>query len=207
MNLSVYFVTPEASVARGAALEALALAAVRGGATLVQLRDKTSHDAAMAEVARRLKALLVPHGVPLIVNDRVEVMLASGADGVHVGQSDAAPEAVRRRIGAGRILGLSIETEAQLAAMPEGVVDYVGVGPLRATVSKGDAAAPLGIERLAGIVRAAPVPAVAIGGVGLGDIAALKSCGAAGIAVISAIAGAEDPEAAARALAEGWVAA
>lgn len=204
MNLSLYFVTPDGWAARGESLEAMVLAAVRGGATMVQLRDKQTGDTEMTAAARRLKALLAPLGVPLIVNDRVEVMLASGADGVHIGQSDASPAETRRRIGADRLLGLSIETEAQLAAMPSGLVDYIGVGPLRTTASKTDAAAPLGIERLAGIVRAAQVPAVAIGGVGMEDIPALRSCGAAGIAVISAIAAADDPQASARALAEAW---
>lgn len=206
MNLSVYFVTPDGWVARRAALERLVLAAARGGATMIQLRDKQAGDADMAAAARQLKALLSPLGVPLVVNDRVAVMLASGADGVHVGQTDASAMETRRRIGANRILGLSIETEVQLAAMPAGVVDYIGVGPLRATASKTDAAAPLGIERLAGIVRASPVPAVAIGGVGLADIPALKACGTAGVAVISAIAAAAEPEATARALAESWAA-
>lgn len=201
MNLSIYFVTPDG------ADEALVAAAVRGGATVVQLRDKTATDGAMIATARRLKARLAPLGVPLIVNDRVEVMLAAEADGLHVGQGDAPVTQMRARIGAGRILGLSIETAAQLAALPAGVVDYIGVGPVRATASKTDAAAPLGLEGLGGIVAAAPVPAVAIGGVGLGDVAALKRMGAAGLAVISAIAAAPDPEAAARALANAWRAA
>ena len=206
MNLSIYFVTPDGWLSRRAALEALVLAAARGGATMVQLRDKQASDAEMAEAARWLKARLAPLGVPLIVNDRVEVMRASGADGVHVGQTDAPAAETRRRIGSDRVLGLSIETEAQLAAMPAGIVDYIGIGPLRSTASKTDAATPLGIERLAGIVRASPVPAVAIGGVGLADIPALKACGTAGMAVILAIAAAAAPEAAARALAEGWAA-
>ena len=201
MNLSIYFVTPDG------ADEALVGAAVRGGATVVQLRDKTASDGAMIATARRLKARLAPLGVPLIVNDRVEVMLAAEADGLHVGQGDAPVAQMRARIGAGRILGLSIETAAQLAAVPPGVVDYIGVGPVRATASKTDAAAPLGLEGLGGIVAAAPVPAVAIGGVGLADVAALKRMGAAGLAVISAIAAAPDPEAAARALANAWRAA
>lgn len=206
MNLSIYFVTPDGWVARRGALEALVLAAARGGVTMVQLRDKQADDAEMTEAARRLKALLAPLGVPLIVNDRVGVMLDAGADGVHVGQTDASAAETRRRIGADRFLGLSIETEAQLAAIPAGTVDYIGVGPLRSTASKTDAAPPLGIERLAGIVRASPVPAVAIGGVGLADIPALKACGTAGLAVISAIAGAGEPEVAAKALAEAWAA-
>lgn len=201
MTLSVYFVTPDAG---SAPVETLVAAALRGGATVVQLRDKTATDAEMIALARRLHALLAPRGVPLIINDRVEVMLASGAEGLHVGQTDAPVDEMRRRIGPDRILGLSIEAEGQLAALPPGVVDYIGVGPIRATGSKADHAAPIGFDGLARICRAAPVPAVAIGGIGLADVAALKQAGAVGMAVISAIAGAPDPEAATRALADAW---
>lgn len=201
MSLSVYFVTPDA---QSAPVEDLVAAALRGGVTAVQLRDKTATDAEMIALARRLRALLSPHGVPLIVNDRVEVMLACGAEGLHVGQTDAPVDEMRRRIGPGRILGLSIEAEDQLAHIPPGIVDYIGVGPIRATGSKADHAAPIGFDGLARICRAAPVPAVAIGGIGLSDVAALKRAGAVGMAVISAIAGASDPEAATRSLAVAW---
>lgn len=201
MTPSVYFVTPDAAMAD---VEALVAAAARGGATVVQLRDKTAPDAAMIALARRLRALLAPRGIPLIVNDRVEVMLASEADGLHVGQSDAPVQQMRARIGADRLLGLSIETEAQLRVLPAGVVDYIGAGPVRATGSKADHAAPIGMDGLARICAAAPVPAVAIGGIGPGDAAALKAAGARGMAVISAIAAAQDPEAATRALADEW---
>jgi thiamine-phosphate pyrophosphorylase len=201
MNLSVYFVTPDAPELP---VEDLVLAAVRGGSGVVQLRDKRGTDAEVTRLARRLHDLLVPFGVPLIINDRVEVMLASGAEGLHVGQTDAPVTDMRRAIGPDRWLGLSIETAAQLAAMPAGVVDYIGVGPVRATATKPDAALPIGFDGLAKIVWAAPVPAVAIGGLELADVAAVKRAGAAGLAVVSAIAAAEDPEAATRALCAAW---
>jgi thiamine-phosphate pyrophosphorylase len=200
MNLSVYFVTPERA---DRPLAELVLAAVRGGAGVVQLRDKTATDAEMVRVARELRTLLAPFGVPLIINDRVEVMLASGADGLHVGQGDA-PVAEMRRVIGGRILGLSIETLAQLQAMPDGVVDYVGVGPIYATATKPDAAAPFGMAGLAEIVRAARVPVVAIGGIGLADLAPVRATGAAGMAVVSAIAAAADPERATRDMVAAW---
>jgi thiamine-phosphate pyrophosphorylase len=201
MNLSIYFVTPDVAVHP---VEDLVLAAVRGGATIVQLRDKTSTDAQMTERARRLRALLVPFDVPLVINDRLAVMLASGAEGLHVGQTDAPVAEMRRRIGPDRILGLSIETEAQLAAMPASGVDYIGAGPIRSTASKADHAAPIGMDGLARIARAAKVPTVAIGGLKLTDVASVKAAGAAGLAVISAIADADDPEAAASAFALAW---
>ncbi|AZB62931.1 thiamine phosphate synthase [Cereibacter sphaeroides] len=200
MNLSLYFVTPDG--AEG--LEQLVAAAVRGGATLVQLRDKHRSDAELIPLARRLVAALDAQGVPLIVNDRIEVVLASGAAGLHVGQGDLGVAEARRRIGPDRLLGLSVEAPEHLEALPLGIVDYVGAGPVRATASKPDHAPPIGFEGLARLVAAAPVPAVAIGGLGAGDAHAVKAAGAAGMAVVSAIGAAADPEAAARALALEW---
>jgi thiamine-phosphate pyrophosphorylase len=194
-DFSVYLVTDAALCAR-IGVEATVHAAVAGGASLVQLRDKTAPDAELVELARALLAA----GAPLIVNDRVDVALASGADGVHVGQQDASPALVRARIGPDRILGLSIETEAQLTAMAPQIIDYIGVGPIRATSTKPDAAAPIGWDGFARIARAAPLPSVAIGGLRAGDGAQAVAAGAAGLAVVSAICSADDPEAAARAL-------
>ncbi|MGC9445871.1 thiamine phosphate synthase [Cereibacter johrii] len=200
MNLSLYFVTPDGAED----LEQLVAAAVRGGATLVQLRDKHRSDAELIPLARRLVAALEARGVPLIVNDRIEVVLASGAAGLHVGQGDLGVAEARRRIGPDRLLGLSVEAPEHLEALPLGIVDYVGAGPVRATASKPDHAPPIGFEGLARLVAAAPVPAVAIGGLGAGDARAVKAAGAAGMAIVSAIGAAADPEAAARALALEW---
>ncbi|RAZ86473.1 thiamine phosphate synthase [Cereibacter johrii] len=200
MNLSLYFVTPDGAED----LEQLVAAAVRGGATLVQLRDKHRSDAELIPLARRLVAALEARGVPLIVNDRIEVVLASGAAGLHVGQGDLGVAEARRRIGPDRLLGLSVEAPEHLEALPLEVVDYVGAGPVRATASKPDHAPPIGFEGLARLVAAAPVPAVAIGGLGAGDARAVKAAGAAGMAIVSAIGAAADPEAAARALALEW---
>lgn len=200
MNLSVYFVTPDGAEN----LSALVTQAVRGGATIVQLRDKSATDAEMTRTARALVDLLAPYGVPLIINDRVEVALASGAAGLHVGQGDAPVTEMRRLLGPDRLLGLSIETLAQVQAMPLGVVDYIGVGPVWATATKPDHAAPIGLKGLAQIVDASPVPAVAIGGLGLRDVVGVKAAGAEGLALVTAISRAEDPEAAARAFADAW---
>lgn len=201
LDLSVYFVTPDGCP------DDLVLAAARGGATVVQLRDKRATEAEMTAQARRLRPALAALGVPLIVNDRLEVALAAEADGLHMGQSDGDPREMRAALPAGRALGLSIDSADQLAAIPEGCVDYVGVGPLRATASKPDHAAPLGLDRLAAIVAAAPSPPSPSAGPGLADVAALKAGGCAGLAVVSAIAAADDPEAAARALRDAWSAA
>ena len=142
-------------------------------------------------------------GVCLIVNDRVEVALAVGAHGLHIGQGDCDPVAIRRRLPPGMILGLSIETEAQARHVPP-CVDYAGVGPVRATPTKPDHAAPIGFAGLARITALLPMPSFAIGGIRPGDAAALRGAGAVGMAVVSAVTRAADPVAAARALIEEW---
>ncbi len=180
-----------------------ARAAARGGAWAVQLRDKTASDADILAQAVQLMAELDPMGVKLFINDRIEVAIASGAHGLHIGQGDGDPAEARRRIGAGRLLGLSIETLGQCAAIPPGI-DYIGAGPVRATASKPDHAAPVGMAGLARIAAASPVPVIAIGGIGPGDAAALKAAGAVGMAVVSAVTRAADPEAATRALCDEW---
>ncbi len=183
-----------------------ARAAARGGAWAVQLRDKTATDAAMVLLARTLMRELAPLGVKLIINDRVEVAVAAGADGLHIGQGDANPAVARARIGHGKLLGLSVETEAQCAAIPAGI-DYIGAGPVRTTATKPDHAAPVGFEGLGRIAARSPVPVVAIGGLGPGDAVAVRRAGGAGLAVVSAVVHAPDPEGATRRLIEEWSAA
>jgi len=205
-DLGVYLVTdPTLCAARG--LEQTVLAAVRGGVTLVQLRDKAASDAQLIAVGRRLRAALTGSGVPLIVNDRLEVAVAIGADGLHLGQADGALAAARKRLGEAAILGLSVQTMTQARGVDSALVDYVGVGPVYATVTKPDHAAPLGFDGLARVCTASPVPAVAIGGLALGHVADVLAAGAAGLALVSAICAAADPTAAARAFAEALQAA
>lgn len=196
----IYFITdPGARLS----VEDQALAAARGGAAVVQLRDKTASDDDMLDMARRLRGAL-PQAVKLLVNDRIDVAVWSGCDGLHIGQGDGDVVAIRKRLGPDRILGLSIEAEAQVAAIPTGYVDYIGVGPVRATTTKPDHAAPIGFDGLARIIDAAGLPSVAIGGIGPGDAGAVKLAGADGVAVVSAIARADDPEVAARGLLHEW---
>ncbi|WOI57736.1 thiamine phosphate synthase [Palleronia sp. LCG004] len=178
--------------------------AARGGAGWVQLRHKTLGDTDFADLARTLIDRLTPFGVALIVNDRVEIARQVGAAGLHTGQGDGDPMAIRDRIGPDMIFGLSVETDAQIAALPEKGLSYLGVGPMRATASKPDHAPPIGLHGIARIVAATPLPCFAIGGVGPGDMAALRRAGCAGAAVISAISRAADPEAAAKALIDEW---
>ena len=179
-------------------------AAVAAGVPIVQLRDKDASDAQMLALAREVQPVTRAAGVALVINDRVQVAIDIGADGLHVGQGDGDIAAIRARIGPDMRLGLSVETLAQLEVIPTGCVDYLGIGPLRATATKPDAAPPPGLEGLARIIAAAPVPCIVIGGVNRGDAAAIRSIGAAGIAVVSAISRAPDMEAAACALIREW---
>ncbi len=180
-----------------------ALAAARGGAWAVQLRDKTATDSAVHALAVHLRPELSALGVKLIVNDRIEVALSAGADGLHIGQEDGDPQVARARLGPEAILGLSVETLAQARRLPP-CVDYIGAGPVRKTATKPGHAAPVGFAGLASIASAVRVPVIAIGGLGPGDAAAAKASGAAGLAVVSAVTRAADPEAATRALVADW---
>ena len=186
----------------GRPLDEVVAAAVRGGVTLVQLREKARPDAEIVERARALKDLLGPLDVPLIVNDRVEVARAAGADGVHLGQDDLDAARARAILGPDRLIGVSAGTVAEAARVDKASADYVGIGSVYATPTKPDAGAPIGVAGLSALAAAlVPLPAVAIGGIGAGNAAEVMASGAAdGIAVVSAICGAEDPEAAARAL-------
>jgi len=177
----------------------LVAAAVRGGVTAVQLREKECATREFVELARALKALLAPLGVPLIVNDRADVALAAGADGVHVGQSDMHCSDVRRLLGPSAVIGLSVENPEQALAAPADA-DYLAVSPLFSTPTKTDTAAEWGVAGLAALRRASGRQLVAIGGIHGGNAARVIAAGADGIAVVSAICAAPDAELAARAL-------
>lgn len=198
LDLSLYLVT-DAALCRDQGLEQTVEAAVKGGVTIVQLRDKHASDEQMTAQAKRLKTLLAGTGVPLIINDRLPVALESQADGLHVGQSDAAVQEARRLLGEQAIIGLSINTIAQLQATPFELLDYVGIGPVFATESKQDHAQPIGFGGLAALVKACPLPSVAIGGLKAEHAISVHRAGANGLAVISAICGQPDPYQAARA--------
>ncbi len=200
-DLTLYLVIGS-GVTQGRPLDEVVAAALRGGATLVQLREKAFSDAELVEVARALKDRLAPLGVPLILNDRVEVAKAAGADGVHLGQDDLDAAGARQILGPDGLIGVSAGTAEEAARVDKGCADYVGIGAVYATATKLDAGPPIGIAGLAALAaRLRPLPSVAIGGIGLREAAEVMAGGAAdGIAVVSAICGALDPEAAARTL-------
>ncbi|WP_444678671.1 thiamine phosphate synthase [Halomonas sp. E19] len=200
LDLSLYLVTDPQLCARQGLVETV-VAAVRGGVTIVQLRDKHASDGELIEQARRLKAALAGSGVPLIINDRLAVAVESGADGLHLGQGDGNLAAARDALGESAILGLSVQNHEQLSHLDPSALDYLGLGPVFATSTKRDHAAPLGFAGLAALVAASPLPAVAIGGLKAEHAGQVRAAGAQGPAVVSAICGQPDPEAAARAFA------
>jgi thiamine-phosphate pyrophosphorylase len=197
-DATLYLVT-DPELARGRPLADVVAAAVRGGVTLVQLRDKHAGGWALLETARALKTLLDPLGVPLIVNDRVDVAHAAGA-GCHVGQSDLPAAAARAILGPNAVLGVSLDHPEQARAVDPAQVDYVAHGPFAATGTKTDAGVAVGAEGLAAARRLTGLPLIAIGGVDARNAAAAVRAGADGIAVVSAIMGAPDPEGASREL-------
>ncbi|MGE0749642.1 MAG: thiamine phosphate synthase [Variibacter sp.] len=202
VDLSLYaLVDPERS--GGHALPDLARAVVAGGATLLQLRDKQGDTRAMVETARAIKAATAGSGVPLLINDRVDVALAAGAGGVHVGWDDMTPADARRLLGPQAIIGLSMKTMEQAREAPLDLIDYVCIGGVFATMSKDNPQPPIGVEglrRIAAEVRARKpgLPVGAIAGIDASNAAAVMAAGVDGVAVISALSMTKDPTAAAR---------
>ncbi|HPT16053.1 MAG TPA: thiamine phosphate synthase [Kiritimatiellia bacterium] len=196
IDYSLYLVTDRA-LARGRPLADVVRAAVAGGVTCVQLREKEISAREFAAAARELLALLRPLGVPLIVNDRIDVALAAGADGVHVGQQDLSVADARRLGPPGWIVGVSAESVADAARAERDGADYVGASPVFATPTKTDHAPPLGLDGLRALRAATKLPLVAIGGLHAGNARETIRAGADGLAVVSAIVAADDPRAAA----------
>lgn len=177
--------------------------ALHGGVDIVQLRLKDASDETIIATARRYAAVCHEHGAPLILNDRPDLVQAAGADGVHVGQDDTPVAQARALVGPDRIIGLSTHSPAQIdAAAAEPEIDYIGVGPVHATPTKPGRPA-VGLELVRYAAAHATTPFFAIGGIDAGNLAAVRTAGAARIAVVRAITEASDPEAAARALRSG----
>ncbi|MDR7417813.1 MAG: thiamine phosphate synthase [Armatimonadota bacterium] len=200
-DLSLYVITDRA-IGRDRPLEDVVAAAIRGGATMIQFREKMWPARRMVEMGRRLKAITQPAGVPLIVNDRADVALAVDADGVHVGQDDLPVADARRLMGPDRIVGASAGTVAEAVQAEADGADYVGVGSIYGTTSKPDAGDAIGPEALSQIRAALRIPIVAVGGITVANAAEAIQHGAHGVAVISAVVGADDVREAARRLAE-----
>lgn len=198
--LKLYLVTDSGIAAArpdGKSVGEIVLEAVKGGVTMVQLREKEMDTRSFIALAAELKKALSGTGVPLIINDRVDVALASGADGVHIGQSDMPYAMARALLGPDRIIGLSAENIEQVEAANGLDVDYIGISPVFATPTKTDTAAPFGIDGLRRAVGISEHPCVGIGGMNIACAADVMEAGADGIAVVSAIMAAPDPQGAA----------
>ncbi|WP_162063749.1 thiamine phosphate synthase [Vibrio taketomensis] len=167
--------------------------AVKGGVTMVQIREKHGDVRAFIERAQAVKNVLAGTGVPLIVNDRVDVALAVDADGVHLGQTDMPAEIARRLIGPNKILGLSIENHDQLLQADDLPIDYIGLSAIFATPTKANTQKHWGIEGLIEALNTTQLPVVAIGGINQANIPQLCATGVHGIALVSAICHADDP--------------
>lgn len=199
-DLSLMLIT-DAAMCRARGLAETVAAAVAGGATVIQLRDKTIGDDELIALARALRADLAPRRIPLIVNDRPAVAKAAGADGAHIGQDDGDSAAARATLGPDALLGLSVTGPQDLNTVDPKLIDYIGVGPIFASATKADATPPIGLAGLGAIAGGTPVPSVAIGGIDVGNAGLVMKAGARGIAVVSAICAAADPQEAARTLA------
>lgn len=185
-KLKLYLVT-DRELSLGRSLEEVVSEAVAGGATIVQLREKETSTGEFIELAFRLKEILKPYNIPLIINDRVDVALAVDADGVHIGQSDMPYELARKLLGPHKIIGLSVENMDDLIKANELDVDYVGISPVYGTPTKTDTAEPFGLEGLKEAVKLSKHPTVAIGGMNAKTIGDVMATGTNGVAVVSAI--------------------
>ena len=194
--LRLVAITDDAEDRRGTLVDRVA-AAVRGGATSVQVRLKTAPPREVVEITR---AIMTRTSVPVIVNDRADIALAAGAAGVHVGEADLPVAAIRRFAPANFIIGASLGSDVELANAKG--ADYVGIGPVFGSDSKSDAGSAIGVDgfkRLAGLVE---VPAIAVGGITADRALQITVHGAAGVAVINSIFRADDPERATREIAD-----
>ncbi len=198
-DLSLYLVTNR-PLCLGRDLLDVVSQAVDGGVSMVQIREKDADTREYLELARRLVALLRPKGVPLLVDDRVDIALAVDADGVHVGQSDMPYADVRRLMGPDKIIGLSIDSGDDLREAQELDVDYLGVGPVFPTKTKKNPSPVIGLDGLAKARELSRHKIVGIGSVNSDNAARVMATGVQGVAVVSALCSAPDPMAAARAL-------
>ena len=202
MNPFALYLVTDRALSLGRPLVNVVRDAIAGGVTCVQLREKEASSREFYDLARALLAVTRPAGIPLIINDRLDIALAAGADGVHVGQSDLPLDAVRRLAPPEFIIGVSAESTADAVAAAAAGASYVAASPVFATPTKTDTAPALGLDGLAALRAALPpvCPLVAIGGIHLSNAASVLAAGADGLAVVSEIMSAPAPKAAAAAL-------
>ncbi|MFA8451399.1 MAG: thiamine phosphate synthase [Bacteroidales bacterium] len=196
-DLSLYLVT-DRNLSLDRPIEYIVEEAVKGGATVVQLREKDVSSKDFYTIALSLKQLLAPYNIPLIINDRLDIALAVDAEGLHIGQSDLPYEVARKVLGKDKIIGLSVETIEQAKEANSLDVDYIGISPVFSTNTKDDISKPLELEGLQEIALFTKHPMVAIGGINAENTPDIIQSGADGIAVVSAIVSQEEPQLAAK---------
>ena len=195
-DYSLYLVT-DRGLSCGRSLVDVVEEAVAGGVTCVQLREKNCSTRQFVEEGLALQKILIPKGIPLIVNDRVDIAIAVGASGVHLGQDDMKIEDARRILGSGYIIGISVESLDDARQAAAAGADYLGVSPVFATPTKTDTAPALGLEGLKAIRQEVDLALVAIGGIKIDNCASVIAAGADGLAVVSALVSASSPRQAA----------
>lgn len=200
-DLSLYLVT-DSSLSLGRPLEYVVEEAVKGGVTMVQLREKTCSSKAFYERAIRLKKCLRPYNIPLIINDRLDIALACDADGLHIGQNDIPYTVARKIFGKNKIIGLSVENIQDAIEANKLDVDYIGISPVFGTPTKTDTAQALGLSGVREITQISRHPSVGIGGINTSNAQDIIHAGAHGISVVSAIMSANNPQQAASQLSE-----
>lgn len=198
-NLSLYLVT-DRSLSLGRPLKSVVEAAVRGGVTMVQLREKDTSTKEFYEVAINMKACLKPYNIPLIINDRLDIALACDAEGLHIGQNDMPYEVARKLLGKDKIIGLSVENVQDVQRANNLGIDYIGISPVFSTQTKTDTANALGLDGVKLLANISKHPAVGIGGINISNAEDIILAGADGISVVSAIMSAPDPMESARQL-------
>lgn len=200
-DLSLYLVT-DRTLSLDRPLDYVVQEAIKGGVTMVQLREKTCSSKEFYELAIKLKKCLKPYNIPLIINDRLDIALASDADGLHIGQGDIPYSIARKLLGPDKIIGLSVENIQDTIEANKLDVDYIGISPVFGTPTKTDTAQPLGLDGVREIAHISEHPSVGIGGINTTNAHDIISAGADGISVVSAIMSANDPKLAALQLSE-----
>lgn len=203
IDYSLYLVT-DRGILQGRDLFKSVEDAIKGGVTLVQLREKDISSLDFYNIAVKLKKLVNSFNVPLIINDRLDIALAVDADGLHIGQEDLPIEVARKLLGPGKILGYSASTIEEAVYGEKNGADYLGVGAVYATGSKSDAGEPIGIETLKKVKERVSIPIVGIGGIGISNMEEVKATGIEGVSLISAILGSQDIEGTSRNLINLW---
>ncbi|MDD2554073.1 MAG: thiamine phosphate synthase [Desulfotomaculaceae bacterium] len=203
VNYSLYLVT-DRGMLRKKSLYSAVEAALRGGVTLLQLREKDAGSGEFYNIALEMKKLANSYGVPLIINDRLDISLAVDADGLHIGQDDLPLQVAKKLLVPGKILGYTVSNVVEAVYGEKNGADYLGAGPIYHTGSKVTEIEPIGTAKLKEIRESVSIPVVGIGGIGMPNIVEVKKSGVQGISVISAILAKDDVEAAARDLKSAW---